>query len=166
MICEKERNKIIKFSFIFVLFLFFVKFSSGLSVTVHVPEKYVYVTSGERFYFEVEIRHPESEGREDLKISYEIVNEKGDSIAKSKVLKSVETQASFIDFIVIPESTKKGIHFIKVGVENQDKLDKEVEVSFNVRKELGFEIYFFILLGLIILFIIIFVSFMFFVKKK
>ncbi|MCH7850130.1 MAG: hypothetical protein IH845_00620, partial [Nanoarchaeota archaeon] len=36
---------------------------SALSIVVHVPEKYVDVQAGERFYFEIEIKYPENPSR-------------------------------------------------------------------------------------------------------
>ena len=50
-------------------------------------------------------------------------------IAQSKVLKAIETQASFMDFIVIPESAKPGMHIIKVKITDYEGLSEEVEAS-------------------------------------
>lgn len=133
---------------IFVLFNFFCV--SALSVVVHVPEKYTEVNSGERFYFEIEVKYPENPYRKDLKLGYEILNENGDVIAQSKVLKAIETQASFIDFIVIPESAKSGMHVIKVTIKDYEDLSEEVEASFNVVSGSQTRIYFFILLGVLV----------------
>jgi len=141
---------------IFVVSFFLIFFSiaslSALSIVVHVPEKYTDVQAGERFYFEIEIKFPENPSRQDLRLGYEILDEENNVIAQSKVLKAIETQASFIDFIVIPESAKKGLHVIKVGVSDYEVLSEEVSASFNVvRGEGQLKLYFFILLGVIIL---------------
>ena len=74
---------------------------SALSIVVHVPEKYTDVVAGERFYFEIEIKYPENPSRKDLRLNYEIMKD-NEVIAQAKVLKAIETQASFMDFIVIP----------------------------------------------------------------
>ena len=140
-----------KFVIIMVL-LFMLNFISiasvsALSIVVHVPEKYTDVNAGERFYFEIEIKYPENPSRKDLRLNYNILKD-GEVIAQSKVLKAIETQASFIDFIVIPESTKTGLHIIKVGVSDYDVLSEEVEASFQVVSSGGkLKTYFFILLG-------------------
>lgn len=137
-----------------LLFFYFVSIASvsALSIVVHVPEKYTDVQAGERFYFEIEVKYPENPSRKDLRLNYEIL--KGDEvIAQSKVLKAVETQASFIDFIVIPESAEKGLHVIKVKISDYEGLSEEVEASFQVISGGPGKIktYFFILLGATIL---------------
>ena len=125
---------------------------SALSIITHVPEKYTDVVAGERFYFEIEIKYPENPSRKDLKLNYEISKD-GEIIAQAKVLKAIENQASFMDFIVIPTSAEKGMHIIKVGISDYESLSEEVEASFHVISE-GSEqikVYFFILLGAVIL---------------
>jgi len=136
----------------FFLIFFSIVSVSALSVVVHVPEKYTDVQTGERFYFEIEVKYPENPSRKDLRLNYKIVDEKNNIIAQSKVLKAIETQASFIDFIVIPESAEKGLHIIKVEISDYEVLSEEVEASFNVVKQGSQQIklYFFILLGVII----------------
>lgn len=138
-----------------VLFIMAVNFlavipAHALSIAVHVPEKYTDVKAGERFYFEIEIKYPENSSRKDLRLNYEIKKD-DEIIAQSKVLKAVETQASFIDFIVIPESAKKGLYTIRVGVSDYSNLNEEVEASFYVTKIWNqLKLYFLILLGAIL----------------
>ena len=146
-------RKLISILFILSFFYFIsMPFVSALSVVVHVPEKYTEVNAGERFYFEIEIKYPENPSRQDLRLEYEIIAEGGEVIAQSKVLKAIETQASFIDFIVIPESAKKGLHIIGVKISDYADLSEEVSASFNVVSRGGqLKIYFFILLGATIL---------------
>ncbi len=126
---------------------------SGLSIVVQVPEKYVDVVAGERFYFEIEIKYPENPKRKNLRLEYEILTVDEDLVSQSKALKAVETQASFIDFIVIPRNTKPGLHKVNVKVTDYESLNEEVSSSFNVRGAEKDEImvYFLIILVAIIL---------------
>ncbi len=139
---------------LFVLGFYFISLTSvsALSIAVHVPEKYTDVVAGERFYFEIEVKYPENPSRKDLRLGYEILKD-GEVIAQAKVLKAIETQASFMDFIVIPESADSGMHIIKVKISDYEGLSEEVEASFHVTTNKGEQIktYFFILLGVIIL---------------
>ena len=133
--------------FLFILNFISIASVSALSIVVHVPEKYTDVRAGERFYFEIEIKYPENPSRKDLRLNFEILKD-DEVIAQSKVLKAIETQASFIDFIVIPESAETGLHVIKVGVSDYEVLSEEVSASFNVVRGGGqLKLYFFILLG-------------------
>jgi hypothetical protein len=126
---------------------------SALSVVVHVPEKYTSVQPGERLYFEIEITYPENPERKDLRLDYEVLTQKGELVAQSKVLKAVETQASFMDFIVMPETAKKGLYAIKVKIADYENLSEDVEASFQVTGGSGdqLKLYFFILLGVVTL---------------
>jgi len=126
---------------------------SALSLVVHVPEKYTDITAGERFYFEIEIKYPENPLRKDLRLEYEILTEDGDLISQSKALKAVETQASFIDFIVIPGNTKGGLYIINVKVKDYGSLSEEASSSFHVKGSGSDQIviYLMIILGAVIL---------------
>lgn len=125
--------------------------ASALSVSVHVPEKYNEVYAGERFYFEIEVKYPENPERKDLRLEYEVRDSKGELVAFSKVLKAIETQASFVDYIVIPEQTVPGLHLIEVKISDYEDLSESVSASFNVVTEGTDQIkmYFFIIMGVL-----------------
>ena len=145
-------KKLILIIILFMVFFNNLSYASSLSVVVHVPEKYTDIQAGERFYFEIEIKYPENPSRKDLRLNFEISKD-DEVIAQSKVLKAIETQASFIDFIVIPESAETGLHIIKVKISDYEGLSKEVSASFHVTSAGSGQIktYFFILLGVTIL---------------
>lgn len=119
--------------FIFMMILYAFP-SLALSVSVHVPEKYTNVIAGERLYFDVSIRYPENPQRKDLRLQYEIVNGEGDIIAQSKVLKAIETQASFLEYIVIPEHVTTGMYTIRIGISDYEDLNESVETSFHIQR--------------------------------
>lgn len=137
---------------IVILFNFIMPTASALSVATHVPEKYTNVQAGERFYFDIEIKYPENPSRKDLRLNYEILKD-DEIIAQAKVLKAVETQASFIDFIVIPETAETGLHIIKIKISDYEDLSEEVEASFHVigKESDQIMLYLFIILGAVIL---------------
>lgn len=137
-----------------LLFIFVgVMPAHALNIVVHVPEKYADIEAGERFYFEMEVKYPENASRKDLRLSYEI-KEDGKVIAQSKVLKAIETQASFIDFIVIPEMAKSGLHIINVVVSDYGELSQSVSASFQVVGGAGDQLKFYLLLFLGVIFFV------------
>lgn len=150
----KVNAKVYKIFFILiVIFLFSIVNVSSLSVVVHVPEKYTDVEAGERFYFNVEVKYPENPKRKDLRLKYEVRTIEGELITQSKALKAVETQASFIEFVVLPQSAESGLYTINVEIEDYESLSEEVSSSFNVvgSQSDQFRIYFLIILVAIIL---------------
>ena len=126
---------------------------SALSIVVHVPEKYTDVQAGERFYFEIGVEYPENPSRKDLRLNYEILTQEGEVIAQSKILKAIETQASFIDYILIPESAETCRCNIIIKISDYGDLSEEVSTSFNIvsKKTEQIKTYFFILLAATIL---------------
>jgi hypothetical protein len=121
----------------------------ALSAAVHIPEKYVDVLAGERFYFEVEIKYPENNSRKDLKLEYNIIKNE-EIISQSKVLKAIETQSSFMDYVVIPSSAIAGLYKITVKISDYQDLNEETSASFNVKSEDNSLLYYFLaLLGAI-----------------
>ncbi|MDA3836385.1 MAG: hypothetical protein PF542_02070 [Nanoarchaeota archaeon] len=155
------------FCLLFLLLLILPSFASSLSVVVHVPEKYTDVSAGDRFYFAVEVKYPENPRRKDLRLEYTIITIDGELIAQSKALKAVETQASFIDFIVIPESTDSGLYLVNVEIKDYEILSEEVSSSFNIvgNKDDELKLYFMIMIG-VVLFLAILVLFQIFRGRK
>ncbi len=139
---------------VFVLAINFLSTTSvyALSIGVYVPEKYTEVIAGERFYFEIEIKYPENPQRKDLRLEYQILKD-DKVIAQSKVLKAIETQASFMDYIVTPESADGGIHKINIVITDYEDLKEEVSANFHVvgNKWEQLSMYFFILLSVVFL---------------
>jgi len=149
---ENDMSWKILFVILFLSCIFSLNNASALSLTVHVPEKYTDVSPGDRFYFEIEVKYPENPKRKDLRMEYEIRTPDDELIAQSKALKAVETQASFIDFIIIPESASTGLYLINVKVKDYELLSEEVGSSFQVvrKRSDDIKIYFFVLLGAVL----------------
>lgn len=127
----------------------------ALNITARIGDQYTEVIGGDRLYFEIEIKYPENPRRKDLRLEYQII-EDGKVIASEKVLRAVETQASFLDYIVVPQSVNSGIKTLNVVIEDYETLHQEVSASFRVLKGRNqLEAYFFILLGAILLVIVL-----------
>jgi hypothetical protein len=147
-----NKKKLLFILFVAILFLLPQFRVLALSAAVHVPEKYTDVLAGDRFYFEVEIKYPENTSRKDLKLEYDITKN-GEIISQSKVLKAVETQASFMDYVVIPSGAEAGLHDIVVKISDYQNLNEETSASFNVKSQDNTLFYYFLLLlGAIIIF--------------
>lgn len=118
--------------FIILILLGLISLGYSLSLSANVPDKYSEVVAGERFFFEMVIKYPENLGRVDLRFEYKIFGPGGELIAQSKVLKAVETQASFIDSIAIPKSVSNGVYTLEIKVLDYVDLDQEISTSFHV----------------------------------
>jgi hypothetical protein len=127
----------------------------ALNITARISDQYTEIAGGDRLYFEIEIKYPENPRRKDLRLEYQII-EDDKIIASEKVLRAVETQVSFLDYVVVPQSAKSGIKTLNVVIKDYETLHQEVSASFRVLKGRNqLEAYFFILLGAILLVVVL-----------
>ncbi|MEI6058366.1 MAG: hypothetical protein WCP89_01205 [archaeon] len=150
-----------------ILFLS-VSLASAMTATINIPEKYSQVSAGEKVYFETEVKWPENTGRKDLRIEYSIKDGSGQEIAYLKVLKAIETQASFMDSISIPESINGGTYKIFLTISDYNVLNQEVAASFKIVGKSGdlFNFYQPIILGIVGLIAIVVVIELFILIRK
>ena len=91
----------------------------GLELSVFIPEKYQRVRAGEMLQFQVSLKNIQKAGRHDIQLDYFI--EKNEIvIAYRRELKAVETQASFLSSIKVPEETLPGIYDIVVEINEEE----------------------------------------------
>ncbi|OGG62182.1 hypothetical protein A3C87_01160 [Candidatus Kaiserbacteria bacterium RIFCSPHIGHO2_02_FULL_49_34] len=140
------------------LLLFFVSAPSvsAFSLTTRIGDQSTELKAGDRLYFDVEIKWPENDRRQDLRVEYQILSE-GTVIASEKVLRAVETQASFLDYIVVPQNATEGMKMLSVILETYDQSLKEnISATFYVAAaENKMLIYFIILAAAIALVIML-----------
>jgi len=95
-----------------------VQLVSALEVSLSIPDKYQKVQAGERLFFEVQLKNIESAGRHDISLDY-IIKKNDVVITSRRELKAVETQASFLASIKVPEETISGIYDIEVKIDDE-----------------------------------------------
>jgi len=122
------KNKLIFITLFMIFIIVFVRSVSALDLSVNILEKYHNVRAGEAIYFEIKIQEPERIGRHDVSLEYK-VKRANKVLVSFKELKAIETQASFIEAIKIPDYAESGAYFLSVTIDESEI----VEVSFNVR---------------------------------
>lgn len=130
------------FSLLIVVIIVYPKFSYAINITVRIGDQYTEISGGDRLYFEVEIKYPENLKRKDLRLEYQIIEPAIDAgtsgntkiIASGKVLRVIETQTSFLDYIVVPKNAKAGVKELRVIVADYQELNEEVFATFRVSK--------------------------------
>ena len=121
-----KKRKII-FS-VFIAILLTSQFISAFELSVTIPDKYQEIQAGETLQFQIAIKNIEKAGRHDIRLDYQL--KKGNIILNSRrELKAVETQASFLSSIKVPEETPSGVYTIEVIVNEKE----EVSTNFNVK---------------------------------
>ena len=160
-----------KSKFLFLIFLFSVLassvFCSALTMTITVPEQYQEISAGQSISVQTTILWPENTGRQDLRIEYSVKDSDGNEIAYAKELRAVETQATFVKSIPIPESTKSGTYKIYAQIDNYTGFNEQIAASFKVDASQNlFQVYVFVILGVVLLIAILVVVELFVLIKK
>ncbi len=150
------RSSIARAAIVLVLLLGFTSQTFAFSLTTRIGDQSTELKAGDRLYFDVEIKWPENDRRQDLRVEYQILDQ-GQVIASEKVLRAVETQASFLDYLVVPTSAVAGVKELRVVLETYDKsLSESISATFNVAKgENKLLIYFVILASAIALVVLL-----------
>ena len=91
----------------------------GLELSVFVPEKYQNVQAGEMLQFQISLKNIEKAGRHDIQLDY-YIKKNEITISHRRELKAVETQASFLASIKVPEETLPGIYNINVEINEEE----------------------------------------------
>ena len=91
----------------------------GLEVSVIVPEKYQRVQAGEMLQFQISLKNILASGRHDVQLDY-YVKKNEIIVAHRRELKAVETQASFLSSIKVPEETLPGIYTVEVQINEEE----------------------------------------------
>lgn len=103
----------------------------AMSVSVNISDTNLVAHAGDRLYFTGDIKYPENRARQDLRIKYEIIQH-NIVLAEASVLKAVETQVQFFDYIVVPVSIQSGKAELRMSISDYDSLHNAVSVSFDV----------------------------------
>lgn len=115
--------------------------AKALSLETRIADNYTEVQAGDKVFFDVEIKYPENTRRRDLRIEYQMFDGKT-MIASENVLRAVETQASFIDYMMVPNDATVGMKTLNVVIKTYEPVDQggvenEISATFRVRRGAG-----------------------------
>ena len=102
------------------------------NLELKLPEKYYESTPGEEIFFSTKIINLNNNYRKDITLKYEITN-KEETYNTQKETVAIETQASFVGEIRIPQNAPEGEYTLKVQVigENEET-HSEASINFKV----------------------------------
>ncbi len=130
-------RKILLYFIVFSFLLYIVFAQDSFNLEVEIPETYEEVLAGENIWFTTKLLNLGNKDRMDVTLKYEILDiNKQLKSSKSETV-AVETQASFVGSLKVPESLEKGLYFLRVILVTVDSEQdvSEAETSFNVIKE-------------------------------
>jgi uncharacterized membrane protein len=116
-IFEKKRIILVKtLALIFLLSPFIVSAAQLFNVEIDLPNSYQNVNPGTDVWFTIKLLNLANSQRVDVTLNYDILNSNGESIIHNSKTVAVETQASFVADLKIPETALPGDYSINVVV--------------------------------------------------
>ena len=132
------------------------------------PSQYQIVQPGNPVYVQTSVQWPENPGRVDLTVQYSVEDRHGNEVAYLQALHAIETQASFLDSVVIPAGTKSGLYTVYENITVPGNFSQTVASSFTVGEssQSTFQFYIFVMLGVVLLIAVLVLAELFVMMKK
>lgn len=86
----------------------------NFNLNLEILDRYLEIPPGESIWFTAELTNPSCEGREDVIMSYKIVDKKNNEITSKTETIAVETKNSFVREIEIPKNTPSRTYTLEV----------------------------------------------------
>jgi hypothetical protein len=108
--------------FIFVVLLFMILFFSNalaaqpFNIEIELPDSYKTVNPGNDVWFTIKLLNLANAQRVDVTLNYDILDSNGISIVHNSKTVAIETQASFVADLKIPETALPGEYTVNVVV--------------------------------------------------
>jgi hypothetical protein len=140
--------------------VFAIKEMGNSNLQIEVPGEYLTVKPGTEIWFTTKILNLDNTGRMDVMLKYELADKENNLIVEKSETVAIETQASFVGSLNIPQQTKDGQYDLKVKMEAVDSApfeSKESQVTISVSKKNSNTkyIYMAIVLGVFIIMVIV-----------
>jgi len=130
--------------------------AQSFNVEIELPSTYQNVNPGSDVWFTIKLLNLANSQRVDVTLNYDILNSEGISIIHNAKTVAIETQASFVADLKIPENTPPGEYSVTVMVNSslgESNASSVLRVS-KVKKDL---ILYYITAGVILLILLVFI---------
>jgi hypothetical protein len=116
----------------------FAKDNYYINLEVEIPTDQQDVLENTELWFTTKILVFNNEERRDIQLTYIVLDEKRREITKKTETVAIETQASFVGSVLIPEGTKESSYTLQIQVIDPSGELIFTEKDFNVIKETNF----------------------------
>lgn len=156
---KNNKKKISIILFVLVLSLAFLSLkvfaAQPFNVEIDLPDNYQNVNPGSEIWFTINLLNLANSQRIDVTLNYEIIDLDNKSVIHNSKTVAIETQASFVASLRVPENLPSGKYYINVMVSSSlgESSSKSSLLVSNSKKDF---IYYYISLGAIVILLIIF----------
>ena len=107
---------------------------SSFNLKVEIADSHKTIQPGEEIYFTTKILNLANKQRKDITLKYEILKENNVITTKSETM-AIETQASFVGDLKIPEASEEGNYDLRVTLLVNDVEEASGKDSFQITKK-------------------------------
>ncbi len=108
---------------------------NNFNLEVEIAETHKTIHDGDHIWFTTKILNLGNENRKDITLEYEAISEEGVIVARKTETVAIETQASFVGSLKVPEKTSSGRYFLEVYLVSNGLEEAKGSSSFNVEEE-------------------------------
>jgi len=117
---------------------------NNFNLEVKIAENYKSITTGENIWFTTKIMNLGGTERMDITLKYSILDEKSNIIAEKSETMAIETQASFVGNLKVPDNAEKGDYNLNVELFVNNNKEAESYDSFKINKKNNKNLYYLI----------------------
>jgi len=162
---NKEKTLFIELSILIFLCIFLVGAQEPFNLEVEIAQTHKTINPGEHVWFTTKIMNLGRQERTDITLEYEVLNKDKELVAKKTETVAIETQASFVSNLKIPEKSSQGPHTLEVSLKVNENEEAKGSSSFNVVWEKQ-EYVRYVVIGLIIVAVLVILMILVIKSKK
>lgn len=140
-----NKRGVIKNSFIALLLI--ISFNlvspaddfSSYNIEIDLPDEYENVVAGDKIWFATKIFNLVNKERIDIVLDYSLIDDAGAIINSKTETVAIQTQASFVGTLNIPDSAHKGVYSLEIQIVTKTGQAKTASVRINVAEKDGLQ---------------------------
>jgi uncharacterized membrane protein len=142
---------------IFIIFLFMpvACVAAPFNLDIDLPDTYKNVNPGAEVWFTIKLLNLANTDRIDVTLKYDLIDENSNVLVTKTKTVAIETQASFVADLKVPDKTKPGNYYVLVNMDSPLG-NSSSKASFKVVTSKSNMLLYYYITGLIILILIIF----------
>lgn len=110
----KKGKILFLISFFLLLSAVLISATDNFNIEVSLPDSYKSVSAGQEIWFTTKVINLGSQGRMDITLTYDVIDSNNNKVSSKSQTLAVETQASFVESILLPDNLSPGKYTLKV----------------------------------------------------
>lgn len=125
-----KKSSSISFSVLFIMLITEMGIcEEGFNIQLEITQNYRTISPGDSIPFSIKVMNLVNQERKDISLLYEIVDDANNSIASKTETMAIETQASFVGELAIPEEAREGKYYLRAELVSDTGKYSEIQIE-------------------------------------